>query len=129
MNKQKVTPFELLDMILDEVGDPGGLGIEVVRTSGPDWLVEVRSGSELISTDGGFQVMVDQIADKLRLRYELCPYSDVRPMHAEAARNHARTRFPSGHHLREELFRYARCSEVGPHAPYWVQARRLKKPS
>lgn len=128
MCKTKVTPYELEKMVWDEVGDPGGLGIALVRTGDAGWIFEVRSGSELIP-DSGIQTMVDEIAARLRLQYELCPYSDVRPMHAEAARNHARTRFPPGHYLRERLFRYAQCSEVGPHAPYWVYYRRFRKRS
>jgi len=126
MSKTKVTAYELEKMVYDEVGDPGGLGIALVRTGDGGWIFEVRSGSELIP-GSGFQAMVDGIAARLRLQYALCPYSDVRPMHAEHARNHARTRFPPGHDRREELLRYAQCCEVGPHAPYWVFYRRFRK--
>ncbi|MEH2628267.1 hypothetical protein V1292_006322 [Bradyrhizobium sp. AZCC 1719] len=128
MSKMKVTAEELLRKIVQEIGDPGGLGIYVLRSDDGGWFAEVRSGSELIP-GSGFQAAVDEIVAKLRLQYDLCPYSDVPPMFAEAARNHARLRFPPGHYLRDELFRYAQCSEVGPHAPTWVFYRKFRKPS
>jgi hypothetical protein len=125
MSKTKVTAYELQKMVFDEIGDPGGLGIYLVRTDGDSWTVEVRSGSELIP-GSRFQAVVDQIVEILRSQYDLCAYSDVPPMIAEDARNRAPTLFPPGHHLREKLIRYARCSEVGPHAPHWVSYRSFK---
>jgi hypothetical protein len=128
MSKTKVTAQELYDKIVDEIGDPGGLGIWVVRSDGDGWRAEVRSGSELIP-GSGFQNEVDRIVAKLRLQYDLCSYSDGPPMHAEEARRRARSVFPPGHYLRDELFRYAQCAEVGPHAPTWVFYRKFRKPS
>jgi len=126
MSKPKVTPYELLSKIYDEIGALGGLGIDVVRTDDGGWFAEVRDGSEL-TPESGVQAKVDQIVERLRLQYELCPYSDVPPMHAEEARRRARTVFPPGHYLRDQLWEYARQAEVGPHAPYWVYYRRFRK--
>ena len=125
MSKSKATSHELVSKIIEQIGDPGGLGIEVLRSDYGGWFAEVRSGTELIP-GSGFQVAVDKIVAKLRLQYDLRPYSDVRPMFAEDARRHARL-LPPGHAVRDQLMRYARQAEVGPHAPYWVRFRGLKK--
>jgi hypothetical protein len=126
MSKPKVTPYELESKIYNEIGDPGGLGIYFVRTDDGGWFFEVRDGSELIP-ESGFQAAVDQIVDRLRLQYDLCPYSDVRPMHAENARRHARLTWPPGHYLRDRAMQYAQQAEVGPHAPHWVRYREFRK--
>ena len=130
MSKPKVTAEELLYKIEEKIRDRtglnlGGLGLYIVRSEGGGWIAEIRRGSELCQD--GWQDMVDEIAAALHLEFDLCPYSDVPPMMAEDARNFARTRYPPGHRLREEIFQYAQCSEVGPHAPRWVHFRRYRK--
>src|SRR4051812_42613745 len=128
MSKTKVTAQELHGKIVDEIGDRGGLGIYVLRSDDGGWRAEVRSGSELIP-GSGFQNEIDRIVAPLRLQYDLCPYSDVPPIYAENARRKARFEIPPGHHLRNELLRYAQCAEVGPHAPTWVFYRKFRRPS
>src|SRR5688572_4120902 len=114
MSKSKVTAQELENKIVQVVGDPGGLGIYVLRSDDGGWFAEVRRGNALIP-GSGFQVAVDEIVAELRLQYDLCPYSGMPPMFAEDARRRARL-LPPGE-VRDKLMRYAQQADIGPHAP------------
>jgi hypothetical protein len=112
MSKSKLTAYELYDKIIDEVGDPGGLGIYVLRADDGGWFAEVRDGSRPL-TGSGFQAAVDKIVARLRLQYDLCAYSICLPMLAENARRMARLLPPGA--VRDRLFREARQIETSAH--------------
>ena len=114
MKKTKLTPQELYNKIISEVGDPGGLGIYVYRSNDGGWAAEVRNGdTPLIGS--GFQAAVDKIVVRLREQYDLCPYSTVPPMRAEGGRNHGRTQKPGP--VGEEIMGYWKDKGVTAVAP------------
>ena len=89
MSKSKVTAEELYNLIIGEIGDPGGLIILVLRSDDGGWLAKVCHGRTPLPASG-FQIALDEIVAKLRLQYDLCLYSAIPPMTPEAMRNHAR---------------------------------------
>jgi hypothetical protein len=103
MSKTKLTAQELYSKIINEVGDPGGLGISVHRSNDGGWVAEVRRGNTPL-IGSGFQAAVDKIVVRLREQYDLCPYSAIPPMRAEGGRHHGRTQKPGP--VREKIMRY-----------------------
>jgi len=89
MSKSKITPYELYEKIIYEVGDPGGLSIAVLRADDGQWFAEVRSGRTPLA-GSGFQNAVDEVVARLRLQYDLCVYSICPPMVPEGGRRHGR---------------------------------------
>jgi hypothetical protein len=47
MSKSKVTPYELYNKIVDDVGDPGGLGIAVLRADEVNGFLRFEAGRRL----------------------------------------------------------------------------------
>jgi hypothetical protein len=47
MSKSKVTPYELYSKIVDDVGDPGGLGIAVLRADEVNGFLRFEAGRRL----------------------------------------------------------------------------------
>jgi hypothetical protein len=114
MSKSQVTAEELYDKIINEIGDPGGLIILVLRSDDGGWFAEVRDGINPLP-GSGFQAAVDKIVARLRPQYDLCLYSAIPPMLAEGGRNHARGQPPGP--LRDNLMRYWQDKGVTAVAP------------
>jgi hypothetical protein len=93
MSKSKVTDAELYNLITGEIGDPGGLTILVLRSDNGSWLAKVYDGRTPLP-ESGFQAALDDIVERLRLRYDLCVYSAIPRMTPEGMRNHVRNMPP-----------------------------------
>jgi hypothetical protein len=104
MSKSKVTAGELYNTIIGEIGDPGGLVILMLRSDDGGWLAKVYDGLTPLP-ESGFQVALDHIIARLRLRHDLCPYSAIPPMTPEGMRNHVRM-MPPDHPERDRQWRY-----------------------
>ena len=115
MSKLKVTAYELYNKITDEIGDPGGLIILVLRSYDGGWLARVYDGPTPLP-ESGFQAALDDIVARLRPRYDLCLYSAIPPMTPEGMRNHVRT-MPPAHPERDRLWRYWKDKGVTAVAP------------
>jgi hypothetical protein len=89
MSKPKVTAIELYHEIIGEIGDPGGLIVRVHHSKDVGWLAKVYDGPTPLP-ESGFQIALNDIVARLRLRYDLCVYSAIPPMMPEGMRNHVR---------------------------------------
>jgi len=114
MSKSKVTAAELYNKIIGEIGDPGGLVILVLRSDDGGWLAKVYRGHTPLP-ESGFQAALDDIVARLRLRYDLCPYSAIPPMTPEGMRNSIRTMPPGPG--RDKQWRYWQDRGVTTVAP------------
>lgn len=113
MSKPKVTDEELYNLITSEIGDPGGLIIRVLR-SDDGWLAKVYSGRTPLP-ESGFQAALDDIVERLRLRYDLCVYSAIPPMTPEGMRNSVRNMPPGPG--RDSQWRYWKDKGITAVAP------------